>query len=57
MVTCKDHLGAWNVGLRVEQVLEQVLLGPGAKNQMHSKNQAASLIPYHVIPEFLLAAE
>ena len=26
--TSKNHLGAWDVGLGVEQVLEQVLLGP-----------------------------
>ena len=35
--TCKHHLGAWNVGLGVEQVLEQVLLGPATTIQNYGK--------------------
>ena len=35
--TCKHHLGAWNVGLGVEQVLEQVLLGPATALNNYGK--------------------
>jgi hypothetical protein len=42
LLTCENHLGARDVSLGVEQVLEQVLLGPATKPQNQMGKQAGT---------------